>query len=324
LRNGALGSGLLSTRWYLAEGYTNLTFHETLYLLNPSRVPAQVQVQLLSFNGRHTRAVHLTAPAQHVLRLDVNRIYPHVSLAAIVTSDRPLMVARVLTFADGSYGATANTGTARAATTWLFAEGSAAHGYQTFLTILNPGRTSATVTATLLDTRGHVLARQTIGVVGLHRGNVRFNDLTHAAAIASTVTSTQPIVVERPFYAGNPNAGHVAGSLVYGRNGPGLRWTFPAGDTTHGAHEDLLVLNPNRGVLALRATFYLASGQVVMRRVTVPAQARYTLHVNGVPGLANTLHGAQLTSTNQRGFIAEQSIYNSERTRAYGTAGLAQ
>jgi hypothetical protein len=78
------------------------------------------------------------------------------------------------------------------------------------------------------------------------------------------------------------------------------------------------------GTLTLRATCYLANPLTLTRTVTVVGHARDTLHVNGVPGLANTLHGAPLTSTNQRGFIAEQGIDNAQDTAGYGTLGLAQ
>ena len=56
----------------------------------------------------------------------------------------------------------------------------------------------------------------------------------------------------------------------------------------------------------------------------MPAEARYTLSANRVPGLANTLYGAQLVATNGLGFIAEKSVYNSDRITVYGAAGLAQ
>jgi hypothetical protein len=233
-------------------------------------------------------------------------------------------VTRLLTFSTQGYGATTNAGTTLAATSWLFAEGATAGGRQTFLTVLNPGKRSARVTALLYDTAGHLLAARTITIDPLHRGTMRLNDTLQEAAFATQVSSDVPVVVERPFYLGNPNAVRVGASLVFGRNGPGMRWSFPAGDTTQGGEEDLLVLNPNPRLLTLRATFYLASGQVVKREMRVPGLARATLHVNDVAGLAGTEHGVQLSSTNGQGFVAEQTIYNSSRTTVYGTAGVAQ
>jgi uncharacterized membrane protein len=320
----SLGSGLLSTRWYLAEGYTGLTFHETLYLLNPNDHAAQVRVLLLPTNGGRARTAPVTVPAGRSAALDVNRAYPHAALAAVATSDRPVYVERVLTFGSGGYGATGNAGAALATTTWLFAEGSTAHRDQTFLTVLNPGQRPAKVNALFVDARGRVVGGRTIMVNGLHRGTMRLNDTTHAAALASLVTSDVPVVVERPFYLGNPNVDRAGASLVYGRNGAGSSWTFPAGDTTHGAKEDLLVLNPNPRTLALRATFYL-NNRVVVRGYLVPPHARYTLRVNtAARELTNSVHATQLTAIDGRGFVAEQSIYNGDATTIYGTVGMAR
>jgi hypothetical protein len=159
----------------------------------------------------------------------------------------------------------------------------------------------------------------------LHRGNIRLNDVTHAAAIATTLTSNVPVVVERPFYLGNPNKGRTGASLVFGRSGSGTRWTFPAGDSRGGARETLLLLNPTASRLAVRAVFFDTAGGTTTRTFTIGAGARFTIDVRkAVPGLANSLHSVQLSATNGKGFVAEQSIYNKGATTVYGTAGLAQ
>jgi hypothetical protein len=315
----------LETRWYLPEGYTGLSFHETLVVLNPQSSAATVEVRLLPFNGGAAREAVYTVPAKHTYSIDVNRLYPRASVATVVTSSAPTLVTRIMTFGRDSYGATANDGVAQAATTWLFAEGSTANGFQTFLTILNPSPKPATVTALLYDTAGHLLGGRSIVVDPLHRGNMRLNDTRTASSIATYVTSTEPIVVERPLYFGDPNGGHTGGSIVFGRNGADLSWTFPAGDTSLDAREFLLALNPNPVPLTLHATFYLTNGHVVRQAFTVPASARLTIDVNRmVPAVNGTLHSTQLSVDGSLGFIAEQSIYGNNLTLGYGTAGLAQ
>ena len=321
----SLGSGALSTQWYLAEGYTGLSFHETLFVLNPNTARAVVQVRLLPFNGGTTRVATYHVAAERTISINVNAQYPGVSVAAVVNTDIPVSVERVLTFGRGGYGATANTGTALAATSWQFAEGSSANGFQTFFTILNPSTQPATVTALFFDTTGHLLGGHTILVASGHRGNIRINDTVHVSSVATTVTSNVPIVVERPLYFGDPNNGRTGGSIVFGRNGTAQRWTFPEGDTAAGSHEFLLALNPNASPLPLQATFYLENGQTVTQNVTVPAGARLTIAVDrDVPGLPASIHGTRLASTNGRGFIAEQSVYNADLSAGYSAAGLAQ
>src|SRR5262249_16373422 len=92
----ALGSGLLSRQWYLAEGYTNLTFHQTMYAINPGARAAHLIVHLLPANGRHARTVHLTVAPGRPAALDANRAFPRAALATLVRSDAPIMVQRLL------------------------------------------------------------------------------------------------------------------------------------------------------------------------------------------------------------------------------------
>jgi len=321
----SLGSGLLSRRWYLAEGYTGFSFHETILILNPNAAAATVAVQLLPGDGRPARVVTLVVPANRAYSVDVNRLYPRAAVAAVVTSSAPTSVERVMTFGAGGYGATGNTGTADAATSWLFAEGSTANGFETYLTVLNPGPRSAAVTAVLRDTAGRVIGARTIVVGSARRGTIRLNGVARASSLATTVTSDAPVVVERPLYFGPPNGGRTGGSIVFGRNGPGLSWTFPAGDTTPNSREFLLVQNPGAATLALRATFYLTDARTVVRDFSVPVGARLTIDVNrDAPALGGSLHGARLTVMTGSGFIAEQSIYNARLTAGYSAAGLAQ
>jgi len=319
-----LGSGLLARRWYLAEGYTGLSFHETVYLLNPNRRATRVWLRLLPAGGRRARLVSMVVGGERSLAVRVNRLYPGAALAAIVTSDAPVTVAHVQTFGTRGYGATANAGTVDAATVWLFAEGASARRFETFYTVLNPGARAARITAVFTDARGHVLARRALVVGGLRRGTIQLTRIVRAVAVAALLTATVPVVIERPYYFGPPNSGETGGSIVYGRSGTGRTWTFPAGDTTGGGNERLLVFNPNGQTLRVRATFYLASGRMIARAFSVPAHARYTLDVRRAIGPRGTVHGSQLVSANTLGFIAEQSIYNVRFTAGYGTAGLAQ
>ena len=229
-----------------------------------------------------------------------------------MTSSAATLVTRIMTFGRDSFGATANDGAGQAATTWLFAEGSTANGLQTFLTILNPSSRPAVVTALLYDTEGHLLGGRSIVVDPLHRGNMRLNDTRQASSIATYVTSTQPVVVERPLYFGDPNGTRTGGSIVFGRNGADVSWIFPAGDTSLDAREFLLALNPNPVPLTLQASFYLTNGQVVAQTFTVPASARLTIDVNRmVPSVNGTLHGTTLTATGT--WVLSQSRASTER-----------
>jgi hypothetical protein len=317
-----LGTTGLNTRWYLAEGYTGLTFHETVAILNPDQhVPAHVVLHLLPFSGRPRRNVAVTVAPHSSRMVDINSLMPGQSLSIIVTSDRGVMVARRLTFSNDGYGMTTSSGSNLPATSWIFAEGSTTNRFQTFLTILNLNRSAALVTASFFSSTGSSLGSKTILVGGLSRANIKLNDLLSAAGVASVVTSNLPVVVERPEYFGSPNDAGIAGSNVFGRNGAGIAWSFPGGDTTAN-HELLLIYNPSPATIPIDATFYGPDGKPATRRITVPPTVRYTLDVNalGITGV----HGTVLRSANGQGFVAEQTTFAPNHSTLRSTQGLAQ
>ncbi len=317
-----LGVSAPSASWYMAEGYTGLTFHETLALLNPGRTTARVQVRLLPMGGRAARTVTVTVAPQRTLLVDVNRLMPSRSLSVIATSRTPIVLTRLLTFSTRGYGVTARTGANTAATSWIFAEGSTATRFQTFLTVLNPNRTSTRVTVRFYGRTGTLLARRTINVPGLRRANIKLNNVLHASGVASVVTSAQPIVVERPEYFGSPNGRRIAGSDVFGRNGAGLRWAFPGG-TTSRSNEFLLIYNPSARTAIVTATGYGSNGHMTTRRFYVRPTTRATIDVNKTfRGLA-TQHGIVLRAANGQGFVAEQTIFAPNFSTLDSTQGAA-
>jgi len=330
-----LGNTAPGTTWYLAEGYTGLTFHETVSILNPDpAVAAHAQLQLLPFGGRAGRTVSVTVAPHSNLVTDINALLPGQSLSVIAASDRPVVVERTLTFstpgptgAPGNgvtgYGMTTRAGSNTPATSWLLAEGTTVTRFQTFLTILNPNVTPALVTASFFSRGGASLGSRTIVVDGRSRANIKLNDLFYASGVASVVTSNQPIVVERPEYFGSPNGYRVAGSDVFGRNGAGVRWSFPAGNT-QGRSEFLLVFNPSATTVPIDVVAYGGNGQTLTRRVLVPPTVRYNIDVGQLFAGFDPQHGIVLQSASGVGFVAEQTVFAPDYSALRSTQGLAQ
>ncbi len=319
-----LGNTGLSTRSYLAEGYTGLTFRESVSVLNPDpNVAAHVQLRLLPFGGRPARSVVVTVPAHTNTVTDINNALPGQSISIIATSDHPVAVERTLTFGPGGYGLTTRAGTNTPATQWIFAEGTTVNRFETFLTVLNPNNSPALVTASFFGASGGSLGSRTLLVAPHSRANIKENDFLNASGIASVVTSDLPVVVERPEYFGSPNNAGIPGSDVFGRNGAGVRWSFPGGNT-EGNSEFLLLYNPSAVTVPVDATFYGPKGETVTKRVYVTPTARYTLNVNTlIPGFA-PIHGAVLRSASGQGFVTEQTVFAPTHTTLRSTEGLAQ
>jgi len=319
-----LGVTGLNTRWYFAEGYTGLTFHETIAILNPDpRVAADIQLQLLPSSGERGRTVTVQVPPTTHSVVDVNHLLPGRSLSVIATSSHPIVVERTLTFSSSGYGLTTRMGTAAAATSWIFAEGTTVNRFQTFLTILNPGDAAAHVMARFYGPTGGTLGHRTATVAPRSRATIKLNDVFNASGIASVVTSDRAIVVEQPEYFGSPNVAHIAGSDVFGRSGVGRRWSFPDGETA-GTSEFVLLYNPYSTAVPVNVTFYGSNGRTVRKRVYVQPSARYTFDVNRtVRGLTGQ-HGIVVQTANGDGIVAEQTLFTSDHRTLRSTQGLGQ
>jgi len=319
-----LGNSGLGTTWYLAEGYTGLTFHETVSILNPDpATAAHVQLQLLPIGGGAQRSVTVNVSPQSNVVQDINSVLPGKSISIVAISDRPVVVERTLTFGNGGYGITTRAGINTAAQTWIFAEGTTANRFQTFQTILNPGDTPAIVTAGFFGQTGGSLGSRTLVVPARSRANIKYNDFLTASAIASVVTSDHPVVIERPEYFGSPNSAGIPGSDVFGRNGAGVTWSFPGGNSGS-LDEFLLVYNPSAATVPIVATFYGPHGQTVRKQINVPPTIRYNINVNTlIPGFA-AIHGAILHTDSPQGFVAEQTVFSPDHSTLRGTQGLAQ
>ncbi len=319
-----LGTTGLGTTWYLAEGYTGLTFHEDVSILNPdAHAAASVQLRLLPAGGRGGRVVPVRVPAHTNLVVDVTRLLPGRALGVIATANRPVVVERTLTFGPHGYGLTMRTGVTVAATSWLFAEGTTVNHFQTFLTILNPNATPARVTARFFGPTGRRLASRVLRLAAHARATLTLNAILTASGVASVVTSDASVVVERPAYFGSPNAARVAGSDVFGRNGVTPRWSFADGDTRD-SREFLLLYNPTPRAVPVAVTFYGDTGAPTTRRSVVPAGARSTLDVNRLLPRVAGLHGVVVRALNGAGLVVEQTIFAPDHGALRGTQGLAQ
>ncbi len=331
LRSGQDGYGVLgvaapSTTWYLAEGYTGRSFHETLALVNPEMTAAEVTLDLLPADGATPLTTTVSVAPRSTQLVDVNRLLPNRSVSVIARASQPIVLARVLTFSTGSYGITAGAGATTPSTSWIFAGGKLDPRYQTYLSVLNPNAEATFVTVGVYGRGGGSLGTEVQYVPAMGRATIRLNDFLsyHTTQVATTVSSDLPVVVERAEYAGDPNAAgaRVAGSIVLGRNGPGLSWVFPGGLSIVRA-ELLFLYNPSAQAAAIDATFYGAGGQVITKRIWVAPGFQREIDVKQlVPGLGAE-HSVALRSANGVGFVAEQSSVAPGFSALYSTQGYA-
>lgn len=315
------GTPGLSTRWYLAAGSTN-GGTETVSVLNTSGSrAANVQMQLLGANGAR-RVVTVSIPPHTNGVTNLNALAPNQDVSVVALSDVPVLVERTQTFGPGGSGLTTRAGATAPAVEWIFAAGTTANGVRTEYTVLNPGDTPALVTASFYAQDGGALGGQTVSVAPRGRATVNLAGTAQGDRIAAVLTSNGAVVVEREEYTGT-FASAKSGSVTFGRNGAGTRWAFPAGDTTPGNAEALVLFNPSAVTVPVTATFYDNSGKVQTRQYTIAPTAHTEISVNTL-GLAPQ-HGVVLQSGSPtQGFIAEQGVTTVDARTFRSTQGLAQ
>jgi len=322
-RVGSAGVSSLSRTWEMAEGYTGLSFTESLFLLNPNSAPASVQVAWPLGNGRAPVLYNLTIPGRTQVMVPVNSYVKAASHATMISSNEPIAAARRIIFGTQQQGATLDPGATKSATTLYFAEGSTANGFEEYLTIFNPDRSrAAAVTAQFHDQLGHLLGTRTITVDPMSRGTIKVNTVARASSIASVLHSSLPIVAERALYFGAPNGNSAGGTVVFGRSSSATGWAFASGNTGPGSSEFDLLYNPNPQANDILITYHTASGQLVQASFNVPANARMTVDLNrSVSDLPRGVHGVTMRSLSGLPFLAEQAIYNQTLTRGFALAG---
>lgn len=317
-----LGNTSLGTQWYLAAGSTKGMSHEQLSILNPSSTtPASVQLQLLTAVGTSSKTVTVDVPVHSNKVIDVNTLLPNQSVSIVANSSQPVVVERTMTFGPNGQAMTMRAGSNKAATNWLFSDGTTENNVQTVLSILNPGASSATVTASFSRENGFSLGSHSVVVPARSRVNLTLNGLVQGGGIAINVTSNQAVVVERSETIGMRSMA-TAGSVVFGRNGAATTWTFPGGKTAVGYNEVLDLYNPSSATAQITVTFYDSNGKMVTRKVSMTPMERLIIPVNTL-GLS-AYHGAVLQSTNGQGFIAEQGTSTHDSHALNSTQGLAQ
>ncbi len=204
--HGATGVTQPSTRWYLAEGYTGGGDDTWVLLDNPNDVATQATVTFMKDDGAQV-ARAITIPAHARYNLWANLYVPNAAFGTQVISALPIVVERSMYFGpQGARGGHNSEAAAQPAQQWNFAEGSTQPPFNTFLLVLNPNNTTATVTLrVLLETTPAMIQSYTLAPHS--RLTLHMNQIVKGVAFSSIITSDQPIVAERAMYFNNMSGG---------------------------------------------------------------------------------------------------------------------
>jgi YVTN family beta-propeller protein/autotransporter-associated beta strand protein len=329
--HGEKASNGPATTWYFAEGSQGF-FHTYFLLLNLHSVPNLAHVTYFLEDGSPLqRDYPLAATSRTTLDIGAEPALANRSFGAVITFDLPGMAERAMYFGDSPLfsGGHDSAGVTAPSTSWFLAEGATGAYFDTFVLIANPNDTAATVTTTYLPASGVPVPKTHI--VAPHQRltlNIAAEDPTLAsAAVATSVSSSLPVVVERSQYWPHDNWAEAHNSA--GETTAALKWGLAEGRVGGTNHAQTYVLLANAGdqTATVTATFLRTDGTTIVKTVTVAPTSRVNIAITGpgsdVPELADETFSTIIESTQP--IIVERSMYTDANgvTWAAGTNATA-
>ena len=300
----AAAAGPAST-WYFAEGAQGF-FHTYLLLANSSSSANTATVEFLLEGG--AQVVSKTYDLEPLSRKtvyagDVSELQDR-AFGIVVKFTAPGVAERAIYFGGPPLftGGHESLGVTAPATRWFHAEGATGAFFDTFLLLANPGAADANVTLRfLLATGAAVTTTRTVPAHGRLSVNVEMEDPALAdAAVATEITSDQPIISERSMYWPGTGASWHEAHNSFGATATATKWGIADG-RVGGAHAHqtyILIANPSDTATAHVTIAYLKDdGTTLVRTYDVAPASRFNVGVNSlVPELVNEGFGASITS----------------------------
>ena len=205
-----MGVPLLSSSYYFAEGTTRAGFEEWLTIQNPGAADISVHAVYYLREGAPVEKDY-AVPSGRRSTVLVNSASVGVGsekdVSVLLTCSTPFLAERPMYFnyqGLGNWGWTGGhcvIGAGAPAQEWFFAEGYTGQYFEEWLCIQNPGSAAADVTITYYPEGGGAAIVRNHSVAAGSRYTVPVNvDAGTNLAMSAKVSSTQPVIVERPMY----------------------------------------------------------------------------------------------------------------------------
>ena len=299
--SASVGSSVLSTNWYFAEGNTTAGWNTLLAILNPSAQPVTIHMNYLL--GSHIMSRPLisvnvyTIPPYARGTVILNNDEPIQQFGMAITASSAVVIERPEYLTVGSQrGGNSVVGATAPQTTWYFGGGNTGPGFQENLILADPSATAANVQIRYLSASGQVV-NQSVTVAGLSRLAVNVNNVFNSGVHSTVITTNVPIIAERQdFFSTNVNGNVLGSTMLMGSSNAYSSWNIPQGDTSSGHAEYLALANPNATSVTVQVVYYLASGTPLVKTYTLAANARTTISL--LPDLGpNQAAGATVYAT---------------------------
>ncbi|MHB8895555.1 MAG: DUF5719 family protein, partial [Candidatus Geothermincolia bacterium] len=190
---------------------------------------------------------------------------------------------------------------------------------QTWVLILNPGATAASVDLTYMTPEG-ARAGPSLVVPAYSRKSVNVADTVPGNwSVSTSLNSDQPIVAERSMYGGDTGAGNTWGHNSLGVTSPSPDWYLAEGCTNGGIESWVLVQNPGDVEANVTLGYMTPAGKVDGPQLKIQPRTRQTVNVaDAVPGEWSV---STVVSSDQP-VIAERSMYGGNRNWGTDSIGV--
>ena len=222
-----------SRDWYFAEGSQGF-FSTYLLLANPQSSPNVATVRYLRENAPAiVRTYPVAANSRFTVDAGADPDLVGSSFGMHVTFDQPGVAERAMYFGADPFWKAGHesAGVTEPSPTWFLAEGATGPFFETFVLLANPGDQPAEATVTFLpDTGVPVVKTVPIPAQGRVTLNIEAEDASLAnAAVATQVTATRPILVERAQYWPDPAPQWYEAHNSFGVTATGTKWGLAEG-----------------------------------------------------------------------------------------------
>jgi hypothetical protein len=198
-----VGTAAPITSLNLAEGHVGQGFNEYLTILNPNASAASLTITYFRGTGSPMQQL-LTVNGSSRATVYVNSVLPSGTDSSVhIDSSQPIVVERPMYFTyngwTGGHDAMAVPDSA-VSTTLNFAEGYVAPNFAEYYTLVNKSASAATVTFTFYLPAGAPVTKTITVAANSRYTELVNNDLPSGTANAVQITSSVPLLAERPEY----------------------------------------------------------------------------------------------------------------------------
>jgi len=322
LAHATIGSKTLSPEWYFAEGFTGDGYLTFISLMNPGSSATNVTATF-NLDGAAPVVRNVAVPANSRRTIPAHDPTdgpgPGFAFGVEISAEHPIMAQEVLVKPTESL-AHGTIGSQSLSNTWYFAEGFTGDDYLTFISIMNPGSSSASVTATFnLDGAAPVI--RNLVVPANSRRTIPAHDSTDGAgpglAFGIELASSQPVVAQEVLVKPTESLAHA----TIGSQNLSASWYFAEGFTGDGYLTFISLMNPGSSAASVTVTFNLDGAAPVVENIVIPAESRRTVAAHDAaqgpgPGWA---FGVVVSS--DQPIVAQEVLVKPTESLAHGTAG---